>query len=83
MDKATDIPEIRKSNGPKGTQETAEDFYMTLCNLATMAHAISGGIESPLQFCIQVFTLAIPHPINCLSTFKASYYENYIFFHYM
>ena len=56
-DKAIDIPEIRKSNRPKSTQESAEAFYMNLWNLATLAHAISGGIESPLQFCIQVSKL--------------------------
>ena len=56
-DKAIDIPEIRKSNRPKSTQESAEAFYLNLCNLATLAHAISGGIESPLQFCIQVSKL--------------------------
>ena len=54
-DKAIDIPEIRKSNRPKSTQESAEAFYMNLWNLATLAHAISGGIESPIQFCIQVY----------------------------
>ena len=38
----------------QSTQESAEAFYMNLWNLATLAHAISGGIESPIQFCIQV-----------------------------
>ena len=46
-----------KSKGEEkvNLKNSAEEFYMTLENLARVAHAISGGIESPLQFCIQVW----------------------------
>ena len=43
-----------ETNISQDIEDSAETFYMTMRNLATLAHAITGGIESPLQFCIQV-----------------------------
>ena len=44
-----------ETSGSQDVENSAETFYMTMRNLATLAHAITGGIESPLQFCIQVY----------------------------
>ena len=55
----------------QSTQESAEAFYMNLWNLATLAHAISGGIESPIQFCIQVYIqYNLKHIESYISSFK-------------
>ena len=70
-DKAKDKSKDKSIRPQQSTQESAEAFYMNLWNLATLAHAISGGIESPIQFCIQVYIqYNLKHIESYISSFK-------------
>ena len=43
-----------KSIKENGIHQTNEEFYEKIVSLATLSHAITGSIESPLQLFFQV-----------------------------
>ena len=44
-----------KSKKENGIHQTNEKFYEKIVSLATLSHAITGSIESPLQLFFQVY----------------------------
>ena len=44
-----------KSIKENGIHQTNEEFYEKIVSLATLSHAITGSIESPLQLFFQVY----------------------------